>query len=112
MSTDKARLERILSGVEYLITHWQLHDLINEYGSWATDRFGFIRYVDDEIERLEVACNSDPPTIQGREYVYRSNVLVFALMMARIWMKLYSHTYQADSLKEVEAQLERARKFV
>jgi hypothetical protein len=62
--------------------------------------------IEDEFARLE----KRPAVVTGPEYVYRSSVLRFALMMARI----YANQFPASlpkTIDKIEQWLERAEKL-
>lgn len=99
-----ARVERALSGIDFLVNHFKIAKDVTEYGSLIIDTYrNFMARVDDEFRTLEQR------TVEGPEYVFRSNMLLFSLMMARVYMGLYA---SEDSLKRVEDRIERAKRLV
>lgn len=98
------RVDQALSDIEFLKTYFKIQNGINEYGSRIREvSYEFISRVEDEIGILE------RQELQGREYVLRSNMLFFSLMMAKIYVEIVG---PRDSLSMIEMYLERAKKLV
>lgn len=97
-----ARLDKALSGLEFLTTYFKIRDGIDEYGSRILESYdAFMSRVDDESKALESGH------VEGREYVLRSNMLLFALMM-----RVYLHVFgQPDSLEMIDQYIERAKRL-
>jgi hypothetical protein len=98
------RVERALSGIDFLVNHFKIATEVTKYGSLVGDTYdNLMTGVSEEFTALEQR------TITGPEYFYRSNVLLFSLMMARVYMSVYG---SSERLLELEKQIERAKKFV
>lgn len=101
---EASKLDKVLVGIEFLVNHFKITDSVAKYGSLVGDAHdNFMAGVSGEFEVLEQR------KIEGPEYHFRSNMLLFSLMMARVYMGLYaSETY----LLKLEGQIERAKKLV
>jgi len=94
----------------------RLHDAYDACGQFLQARgnqiletwAAFHNKIDEELARLESARETS--AIQGREYVYRSSILYFALTLAKIWFTAAGPPGQ-DQVKAVDEWLERARKL-
>jgi len=99
-----ARLDRALADIDFLATYFKIQNGINEYASRIREiSYEFISRVEDELRTLE------QQEVEGREYVLRSNMLLFSLMMARIYLQVVG---PRDSLPMIERYLARAKKLV
>jgi len=102
-SSYNTRLNEALSNLEFLTQYFKIQDGINEYGSRILSAYdAFISRVDDEFNALGSG------NVQGREYVLRSSMLLFALMMARVYLWVFG---KPDSLDMVNEYLERAKRL-
>jgi len=98
------QFERIMSGIEFIVNHFKIAKGITGYGSLIGDSYdNFIAGVNDEFDALEQR------RVEGPERHYRSNALLFSLMMARVYTGLYD---SSDSLKRLEDYIERAKRLV
>lgn len=101
--TILSRLEQISSHIEYIANHFKIATSIAEYGSLIGDAYdNFIAGINNEFETLEQR------KIEGPNYHFRSNMLLFSLMMARVYMGLYASDKHLDKL---ESFIERAKKL-
>jgi hypothetical protein len=100
----EARVERALSGIDFLASHFKIATEVTKYGSLIGDAYdNFMTGLTDEFTVLE------QKNVTGSEYFYRSNVLLFSLMMARVYMSVYG---SSGRLLELDKQIERAKKLV
>lgn len=104
-TTDiQSRLDQVSNGIDFLVNHFKIEKEITEYGSLIMDAYdNFMAGVSDEFEALEQR------RVEGPEYHFRSNMLLFSLMMARVYMGLYA---SETSLHKLEGYIERAKKLV
>jgi len=102
-SEVQSKLDQISSRVEYLAQYLKIGEGIYDYGSRIRDAYDdFMMRIEDEFKVLEQR------EIQGREYVFRSSMLLFTLMMARVYLDAVN---QRDSIPEIERYIERAEKL-
>jgi hypothetical protein len=98
-----ARLNQALSNLDFLTQFFQIQDGVNKYGSRILSAYdAFISGVDDEFSDLESG------NVQGPEYVRRSGMLLFALMMAQVYLWVFG---KADSVEMVKEYVERAKRL-
>jgi hypothetical protein len=64
-----------------------------------------MRTIEDEFQVLE------RKEMEGREHMYRSSVLLFSLMMARVYVQAVGGQWKQDSLPELERYIERAKRL-
>jgi hypothetical protein len=103
-SEVQSKLDQVSAGISFLVNHFKIEKDITEYGSLIMDAYdNFMAGVSDEFEALEQR------RVEGPEYHYRSNTLLFSLMMARVYMGLYA---SETSLHKLEGYIERAKKLV
>lgn len=103
-SEVQSKLDQVSAGVSLLVNHFKIRTDISEYGSLISDAYdNFMAGVNNEFEILEQR------KIEGPEYHFRSNMLLFSLMMARVYMGLYA---PEDSLRKLERYIERAKRLV
>lgn len=99
----QSKLDQVSAGIDFLVNHFKIQKEITEYGSLIMDAYdNFIAGVSDEFEALEQR------KVEGPEYHFRSNMLLFSLMMARVYMGLYA---SETSLHKLEGYIERAKKL-
>ncbi len=114
MSADSDFLKRLdlaLRNIDYIAKWINVQEGVLDYGSAVIDVYdGFMAGVEDELALLERSAASPPDKcrIQGPEYHYRRNVLLFALMMAKVYTAFYD---MPKSVAKIEACLERANKL-
>jgi hypothetical protein len=102
-SDAESKLDRISSDVEYLAQHLKIGKGIYDYGSRIRDAYDdFMMRIEDEFKLLEQG------KIEGREYVLRSSMLLFSLMMAKVYLNVAG---PRDSIPELERYIERAEKL-
>jgi hypothetical protein len=101
---EKERLlKQALEGIQFLTRYFKVQEGVLEYGSRILSAYDdFMSRVEDEFSAL--ACGH----VEGREYVLRSNMLLFALMMARVYVQVFG---RPDSLDMVNRYIERAKKL-
>ena len=104
-TTDvQSKLDQVSAGISFLVNHFKIRTDISEYGSLISDAYdNFMAGVNNEFEILEQR------KIEGPEYHFRSNMLLFSLMMARVYMGLYA---PEASLRKLEGYIERAKRLV
>jgi len=99
----EARLNAALAGLEFLEKYFKIEKGINEYGSRITEAYDeFITRVEDEFITLEQR------KIVGKEYALRASMLLFSLMMARVYLQVVG---PRDSLPMIEQYIERAKRL-
>jgi hypothetical protein len=99
----RSKLDQITSDVGYLAQYLKIGKGIYDYGSRIRDAYDdFMTRIEDEFKTLEQG------QIEGREYVLRSSMLLFSLMMARVYLDAVG---PRDSVPEVERYIERAKKI-
>ena len=114
MSADPEFLKRLdlaLRNIDYIAKWINVQKGVLDYGSAILDVYdGFMAGLENELATLEHSATSPPDQcrIQGPEYHYRRNVLLFALMMAKIYTAFYD---MPKSVAKIEACLERANKL-
>ena len=97
------RFGRIMSGIGFIVNHFKIAEDITKYGSLIGDAYdNFIDGVNDEFDVLEQR------RVTGSEHVFRSNMLLFSLIMARVYMGLYA---PSDSLRRLEDYIEKAKRL-
>jgi hypothetical protein len=102
-SEVQSKLDQISSRVEYLAQYLKIGEGIYDYGSRIKDAYDdFIMRIEDEFSVLEQR------QIEGREYVFRSSMLLFSLMMARVYLEAVG---PRDSIPELERYIERAERI-
>jgi hypothetical protein len=100
----QSKLNQVSAGIKFLVDHFKIEKEITEYGSLIMDAYdNFMAGVSDEFEVLEQR------KVEGPEYHFRSNMLLFSLMMARVYMGLYA---SEASLHKLEGYIERAKRLV
>lgn len=98
------KLDKALSGLDFLATYFKIQNGINEYGSRIREvSYEFLSRIEDEFGILE------RQEIEGQAYALRSNMLLFSLMMAKIYLQTVG---PRDSLPMVEDCIERAKRLV
>lgn len=103
-SVVQSRLDKVSAGIDFLVNHFKIEKEVTEYGSSIMDAYdNFMIGISDEFEALEQR------RVEGPEYHFRSNTLLFCLMMARVYMGLYG---SEASLHKLESYIERAKKLV
>lgn len=105
------RLDQAIRDIDYIAKWINVQKGVLNCGSAILDAYdGFMAGLEDELAMLEqsTASPSDQHRIQGPEYHYRRNVLLFALMMAKIYTAFYD---MPKSVAKIEACLERANKL-
>ena len=99
----ESKLDRMSSDVEYLAQHLKIGKGIYDYGSRIRDAYDdFMMRIEDEFTTLEQR------KVEGREYVLRSSMLLFSLMMARVYLDVVG---PRDSIHELERYIERAEEL-
>jgi hypothetical protein len=86
--------------IEYVAKWLRIERGILDYGSAIIDAY-------DSFERSATSL-PEQPRIHGTEYFYRKNVLLFALMMARVYTAFYN---MPKSAVKLERYIERAKKL-
>jgi hypothetical protein len=103
-SAVQSKLDQVSAGINFLVNHFKIEKEVTEYGSSIMDAYdNFMMGISDEFEALEQR------KVEGPEYHFRSNRLLFSLMMARVYMRLYG---SEASLRKLESYIERAKKLV
>jgi len=101
--TQDFRISQVLSDIDYLAKCLRIQKGIIDYGSRVMEAYDdFITRVEDEFAMLEGR------QVVGREYVFRSSMLLFSLMMARVYLQVVG---PRDSIPKIEAYIERAKKL-
>jgi len=99
----EAKLNDALDGLAFIEKYFRIEKGINEYGSRILEAYDeFITRVEDEFAALEQR------KVVGKEYALRASMLLFALMMARVYLQVVG---PRDSLPMIERYIERARKL-
>ena len=100
----ESRLDQVFENIDFLAKYFKIQKGVSEYGSLIVDAYeNFKVGIDQEFELLEHG------NIDGPEYFSRANMLLFALMMAKVYMGLYSSD---ASLWKLDEYIERAKKLV
>jgi hypothetical protein len=105
------RLDHALRDIDYIAKWINVQKGVLDCGSAINDAYdGFVAGLEDELAMLELSAASPPQQrrIQGPEYHYRRSVLLFALMMAKIYAAFYD---MPKSVAKIEACFERANKL-
>lgn len=104
-TTDvESKLDQVSADINFLVNHFKIEKEVTDYGSLIMDSYdNFMMGVSDEFEALEQR------RVEGPEYHFRSNMLLFSLMMARVYMGLYA---SESSLHKLEGYIERAKRLV
>jgi hypothetical protein len=98
------RVDRALSGLEFLGTYFRIQSAINDYGSRIREvSYEFMSRVEDALRTLESG------EVVGSTYVLMSNMLLFSLMMAKIYLQTVG---PQDSLPMIENYIGRAKRLV
>lgn len=102
--TPDARISQALSDIDYLAKCLRIQKGIIDYGSKVMQAYeDFITRVEDEFVMLERR------QIEGSEYVFRSKMLLFSLMMARVYLQVIG---PRDSVPMIDGYIERAKRLV
>jgi hypothetical protein len=102
----QSKLDQMSAEMEYLIQYLKVKKGLLDYGSRLHDAYeDFMRTIENEFEALE------SKEMEGREHVYRSSVLLFSLMMAKVYVQAVGGQWKQDSLPELEKYIERAKRI-
>jgi hypothetical protein len=107
IETDiESKIDKMSAEVEYLTQYLKIRKGLIDYGSRLHDAYDdFMRTIEDEFQVLE------RKEMEGREHMYRSSVLLFSLMMARVYVQAVGGQWKQDSLPELERYIERAKRL-
>ena len=99
----EGRLDAVSEDLRFIATYLKIEKGINEYGSRIKEAYeDFMTRIEDEFKALEQR------KIVGKEYTYKLNMLLFSLMMAKVYLEA---TGQRSSLSEIDQYIERAKRL-
>jgi len=99
----EGRLDAVSEDLRFIATYLKIEKGINEYGSRIKEAYeDFMTRIEDEFKALEQR------KIIGKEYTYKLNMLLFSLMMAKVYLEA---TGQRSSLSEIDQYIERAKRL-
>jgi len=99
----EGKLDAVLDGVAFIEKYFRIEKEINEYGTFLREVYDdFITRVEDELRVLERR------EVVGREYVLRSSMLLFSLIMTRVYLGVVG---PRDSLPLIDEYIKRAKRL-